>query len=113
MLQQTQVARVALAWERFLAVMGSPEQCALADRATVVRAWEGLGYHRRAVALHRAAAEIVERHDGNVPDSLPALLEGRDRQRAGPTAPAHGLSLDEVFYLPGNANPRAEEPDDE
>lgn len=45
-------------------------------------------------------------------DSLSALLEGRDRTRAGPTAPSHGLCLDEVFYLPGNANPRAEEPDD-
>jgi tRNA pseudouridine38-40 synthase len=38
--------------------------------------------------------------------SLAALLEGRDRMRAGPTAPAHGLALDEVFYLPGNADPR-------
>jgi tRNA pseudouridine38-40 synthase len=38
--------------------------------------------------------------------SLAALLEGRDRTRAGPTTPAHGLVLDEVFYLPGNADPR-------
>ena len=30
-----------------------------------------------------------------------------DRTRAGPTAPAHGLSLDEVFYLPGNADPHS------
>ena len=40
--------------------------------------------------------------------SLAALLEGRDRTRAGPTAPAHGLLLDEVFYLPGNAEPKQE-----
>ena len=46
-------------------------------------------------------------------DSIAALLEGRDRTRAGPTAPPHGLVLDEVFYLPGNANPREELPDDE
>jgi tRNA pseudouridine38-40 synthase len=38
--------------------------------------------------------------------SLAALLEERDRTRAGPTAPAHGLVLDEVFYLPGNADPK-------
>ena len=52
-------------------------------------------------------------HGRRSADSLPALLESRDRQRAGPTAPPHGLVLDEVFYLPGNADPRAAEPDDE
>jgi tRNA pseudouridine38-40 synthase len=44
-------------------------------------------------------------HGRREADSLPALLEGRDRTQAGPTAPAHGLVLDEVFYLPGNADP--------
>ncbi|MFL5431579.1 MAG: tRNA pseudouridine(38-40) synthase TruA [Myxococcales bacterium] len=43
--------------------------------------------------------------------SLAALLESRDRTRAGPTAPAHGLLLDEVFYQPGNADPRDERED--
>lgn len=51
-------------------------------------------------------------HGRRAPDTLPALLEGRDRKRAGPTAPAHGLVLDEVFYLPGNANPSAESDDE-
>jgi len=46
------------------------------------------------------------------PESLLALLESRDRTKAGPTAPAHGLCLDEVFYLPGNADPRDELPED-
>ena len=46
-------------------------------------------------------------HGRRAADSLAALLEGRDRTRAGPTAPAHGLSLDEVFYLPGNADPHS------
>jgi len=49
-------------------------------------------------------------HARRAPGSLPALLEGRDRKRAGPTAPAHGLVLDEVFYAKGNAAP---EDDDE
>jgi tRNA pseudouridine38-40 synthase len=47
-------------------------------------------------------------HARRDPDSLPALLEGRDRSRAGPTAPPHGLVLDEVLYLPGSADPRQE-----
>ncbi len=51
-------------------------------------------------------------HGRRDPDSLPALLEARDRARAGPTAPAHGLLLDDVFYLPGNADPRQELEDD-
>jgi tRNA pseudouridine38-40 synthase len=34
------------------------------------------------------------------PGSIPALLAGGDRTRAGRTAPAHGLCLDEVFYAP-------------
>jgi tRNA pseudouridine38-40 synthase len=48
-------------------------------------------------------------HARRAPDSLPALLEGRDRKRAGPTAPAHGLVLDEVFYLPGSADPHQDD----
>jgi tRNA pseudouridine38-40 synthase len=65
--------------------------------------------------VRNIAGTLVEvGHARRAPDSLAALLEGRDRSRAGPTAPAHGLVLDEVFYLPGNADPRAEElPDDE
>jgi tRNA pseudouridine38-40 synthase len=51
-------------------------------------------------------------HGRRSPDSIAALLEGRDRKRAGPTAPAHGLVLEEVYYLPGNANPREELPED-
>ncbi|HXN83792.1 MAG TPA: tRNA pseudouridine(38-40) synthase TruA [Myxococcales bacterium] len=46
-------------------------------------------------------------HGRRDPDGLPALLACRDRTCAGPTAPPHGLVLDEVFYLPGNADPRA------
>ncbi len=74
MLQQTQVARVIPAWLRFLATMGTPRACASSTRADVVRAWEGLGYHRRAVRLHESAIALVERHGGEVPDQLSELL---------------------------------------
>jgi tRNA pseudouridine38-40 synthase len=51
-------------------------------------------------------------HGRRAPDSLAALLEGRDRKRAGPTVPAHGLVLDEVFYLAGNVDPLPEDDDE-
>jgi tRNA pseudouridine38-40 synthase len=44
-------------------------------------------------------------HGKRSPESVHDLLESRDRTRAGPTAPPHGLVLDQVFYLPGNADP--------
>lgn len=74
MLQQTQVSRVIPSWGSFLAAMPTPQACADAGQAEVVRRWEGLGYHRRAVALHRCAVEIVERHGGVLPCDLDALL---------------------------------------
>ncbi len=40
----------------------------------MLRAWEGMGYNRRARNLHRAAAAVVADHGGAVPDSLEALL---------------------------------------
>jgi tRNA pseudouridine38-40 synthase len=51
-------------------------------------------------------------HGKRAPDSLLELLESRDRTRAGPTAPPQGLVLDEVFYLPGNADPHAADSED-
>lgn len=73
MLQQTQVARVAEAWPRFLEEFPTPAACARRPQRDVVAAWEGMGYHRRAVALHRAALEIVERFGGVVPDDEASL----------------------------------------
>ena len=49
-------------------------------------------------------------HGKRAARSLEELLAAGDRTRAGPTAPPHGLCLDEVFYLAGNADPRAPEP---
>lgn len=75
MLQQTQVARVARKWEAFLARWPDPGACAGATRAEVIGAWDGLGYNRRAVNLHRAARVVVAEHGGVVPRGLDALLD--------------------------------------
>jgi len=67
MLQQTQVSRVLVPYRQFVERFPTPRRCAGAPRAEVVRAWAGLGYHRRALSLHRTAQVLVERHRGRVP----------------------------------------------
>jgi len=74
MLQQTQVARVVTRWHGFLERFPDPATCAAAPAGDVVRAWQGLGYNRRALNLHRCASTVVERHGGRLPDDLDALL---------------------------------------
>jgi A/G-specific adenine glycosylase len=73
MAQQTQAARAAEAWERFLVEFPTPAALADASPADALRAWRGLGYNRRALALRAAAREIVDRHGGRVPRDLEAL----------------------------------------
>ena len=74
MLQQTQVSRVAPRYHGFLALFPTPAACAAAPVGAVVRAWEGLGYNRRAVNLHRTARVVVTEHGGRLPEELAALL---------------------------------------
>jgi A/G-specific adenine glycosylase len=74
MLQQTQTSRVVGPWERFLRRFPSPTSCADASLADVLRLWEGLGYHRRAKALHGAARMIRDEFEGEVPSSVADLL---------------------------------------
>ena len=74
MLQQTQVSRVVPRWHQFLDRFPTVTACANAPVGDVVTEWAGLGYNRRAVNLHRAAVEIVERHGGAVPQDLNELL---------------------------------------
>jgi len=73
MLQQTQVDRVVPAYERFLTTFPTPAACAAAGPAAVVRQWSGLGYNRRALNLHRAAAVVMADHGGMVPQEDASL----------------------------------------
>jgi A/G-specific adenine glycosylase len=59
MLQQTQVARVVPRFLRFLARWPTVEALAAASPGDVIREWQGLGYNRRALNLHRAASRIA------------------------------------------------------
>ncbi len=74
MLQQTQVDRVLPYFETFAERWPTPEQCAEAELADVLAAWQGLGYPRRARNLWQTAAIISERHGGWMPADLDGLL---------------------------------------
>jgi A/G-specific adenine glycosylase len=88
MLVQTTVAAVIPYFERFLARFPTLEALAAADQADALKAWEGLGYYRRARQLHAAARAIVEKHGGHVPRELSELeaLPGIGRYIAGAVA---------------------------
>lgn len=73
MLQQTQAARVAPAFERFMLRFPTIAALAAAPRAEVLRAWGGLGYNRRAVSLSNAARVVALGHGGRVPSDPAAL----------------------------------------
>ena len=73
MLQQTQVDRVRPKWESFLQVFPTLRDLAAAARADVVRAWAGLGYNRRAVALHEIARTVVEAGGNTLPATVAEL----------------------------------------
>ena len=70
MLQQTQVERVVPRYLEWLERWPTPEALAQAQPAEVIRAWQGLGYNRRGVNLHRAAKWVAA---SGWPDDLTEL----------------------------------------
>lgn len=74
MLQQTPVARVIPAIERWLSRWPTPADLASVPPGEAVRAWGRLGYPRRALALHGAATAIAQQHGNQVPASVEHLL---------------------------------------
>ena len=96
MSQQTQIGRSLVRAEAFCERYPAPEALARASAADVVRAWAGLGYNRRALALREAARAIAERHGGRVPSDLSDLLAlpgiGPYTARAV-AARAHGVAV--------------------
>lgn len=73
MLQQTQVPRVIEKHREFLEAFPSLRALARAPVSRVLKVWQGLGYNRRALMLHRCAQTIMRDHNGSVPQEYEAL----------------------------------------
>ena len=88
MLQQTRVGAVLEHYAEFLRRFPDLNSLAAAGAHDVLAAWSGLGYYRRARALHRAARIIVRDHGGNLPGNAAALqsLPGIGRYTASAIA---------------------------
>jgi len=74
MLQQTPVARVIPRLAEWLARWPTPADLAAAPPGEALRAWDRLGYPRRALNLHGAAVAIAGRYDNRVPSEVDELL---------------------------------------
>ncbi len=96
MLQQTQADRVVPKFREFLKRFPSWRSLAQASSADVMRAWQGLGYYRRAFNLQRAAQAVVRDHRGRLPADAEAIrgLPGVGSYTAGAVcAFAFGVGL--------------------
>jgi A/G-specific adenine glycosylase len=67
MLQQTRVAVVKSYYERFLEKFPTLKSLAKASEAEVLAVWSGLGYYRRARALHESARAVMAEYGGKIP----------------------------------------------
>lgn len=74
MLQQTQVDRVVPFYRSFLAAFPTFRALSRAPVARVLKAWQGLGYNRRALMLRRLAQAAVADHGGALPDDYGKLV---------------------------------------
>jgi A/G-specific adenine glycosylase len=88
MLQQTRVAAVIEHYHEFLRRFPTVKKLAAAREASVLAAWSGLGYYRRARMLHAAAKVVVRQHDEKFPATVEALqsLPGIGRYTAAAIA---------------------------
>jgi A/G-specific adenine glycosylase len=88
MLQQTRVSAVLEHYRRFLQRFPTVEKLASARQSSVLAAWSGLGYYRRARMMHAAAKAIVKKHVGKFPGEIAELraLPGIGRYTAAAIA---------------------------
>src|SRR5437868_825056 len=75
MLQQTRVAAVIAHYREFLRRFPTVEKLAAARESSVLAAWSGLGYYRRARMVHAAAKMVARERSGEFPTSAEGLRE--------------------------------------
>ena len=75
MLQQTRVDQARPYFERFIEAFPTVNELAFSSLDDVLVNWEGLGYYSRARNLHKAAKQIVEFHNGELPGDYEGLLK--------------------------------------
>ncbi len=73
MLQQTQAERVVAFYENFIALFPSFAALAAAPLPKLLRAWQGLGYNRRALMLKKLAMTVTRHYKGALPTSTELL----------------------------------------
>ncbi len=85
MLQQTQVTTVLPYYQQWLGSLPTIAELAAAPQSQVLKLWEGLGYYRRAIHLHRAAQRVMTVHQGQFPETLVEAMQlpGIGRTTAG------------------------------
>jgi A/G-specific adenine glycosylase len=102
MLQQTRVAAVIEHYHEFLRRFPTVEKLAAAREASVLAAWSGLGYYRRARMFHAAAKVVVREYGGKFPTTPEAwrVLPGIGRYTAAAIA---SIAFDQpVAVVDGN-----------
>jgi A/G-specific adenine glycosylase len=74
MLQQTQTDRVATKFDPFIDRFPDFASLAQAPFDEVLRLWKGLGYNRRALALQKIAKKVSDEFQGELPQTVEALI---------------------------------------
>jgi A/G-specific adenine glycosylase len=75
MLQQTQAPRVVRKFDPFIKKFPSFSALAKASTLEVLKEWQGLGYNRRGLNLHKLAKIVVEKYSGKLPQTYDELLD--------------------------------------
>ena len=75
MLQQTQTERVVDKYVQFIEKFPTVHSLAKAPLKDVLEAWQGLGYNRRGLMLHRLAGQVVDEYNGVIPGDPAQLIK--------------------------------------